>query len=120
MNKIKYSPIGIIHTPNKEPEGTPIQPRWGEGIEGKIEILPEYVDGLKDLDRFSRIILIYHFHKSGEFPLQVNPYMDDKKHGAFAMRRPSRPNPIGVSVVKLKEVKEDKISIENVDRKSVV
>lgn len=114
-NKIEYKPIGKIHTTNKKAEGTPIQPKGAEGIEGQVEIYPEYVDGLKDLEGFSHIILIYHFHRSGKAPLQVKPYMDDKKHGVFAMRGPSRPNSIGISTVKLMRIKDNKLMVENVD-----
>ncbi|RKX70111.1 tRNA (N6-threonylcarbamoyladenosine(37)-N6)-methyltransferase TrmO, partial [candidate division WOR-3 bacterium] len=73
--EISFKPIGIIHTPFKEPEGTPIQPKAGEGVEGYVEIFPEYVDGLKDLDGFSHIILIYYFHLSRPYRLKVTPFM---------------------------------------------
>ncbi len=115
MNEISYKSIGIIHTPNKEPEGTPIQPRGAEGIKGEIEIFDDFTDGLKDLDGFSHIILLYHFHKSGKAELQIKPYMDKEKHGVFAMRGPSRPNPIGLSIVKLNKIEDNRLFIENVD-----
>lgn len=114
-DKIEYEPIGMIHTSHKEPSGTPIQPRGADGVKGEIEIYPEYVEGLKDLEGFSRVILIYHFHKSEKGPLQVKPYMDDEKHGVFSMRGPSRPNPIGLSIVKLKEIEDNRLIVENVD-----
>lgn len=115
MDEVRYKPIGIIYTENKEPEGTPIQPRAAEGTQGKVELYSEYIDGLKDLDGFSHIILLYHFHRSKEHPLQVKPYMDDEKHGVFAMRGPSRPNPIGLSVVKLSRIRDNILEVENVD-----
>ncbi len=115
MAEIRYEPIGIIHTPNKEAEGTPIQPKGAEGIGGEVEIYPEYSEGLKDLEGFSHIILIYHFHRNEETSLQVKPYMDDEKHGVFAMRGPSRPNPIGISVVKLEKIEDNRLIVENVD-----
>jgi len=115
MNEIKYKPIGVIHSPFKEPKGTPIQPAGGKGINGTVEVFSEYAEGLKDVEGFSHIILIYHFHLSKESPLKVKPYMDNEAHGVFAMRGPSRPNPIGISVVRLVNVKENTLHIQDVD-----
>ena len=113
--KITYRPIGIIHSPFKEPKGTPIQPKAAKGIEGMVEIFPEYQEGLKDLEGFSHIILIYHFHLSKPYSIKVIPYMDDKRHGLFATRAPSRPNPIGLSVVRLIKVVENRLYINDID-----
>jgi tRNA-Thr(GGU) m(6)t(6)A37 methyltransferase TsaA len=115
MNEIKYNPIGIIHSPFKQPEGTPIQPTGAKNIGGTVELFSEYVDGLKDLEGFSHIILIYHFHLSKEAPLKVKPYMDSKVHGIFAMRGPSRPNPIGMSIVRLIRIEENNLYIQDID-----
>ena len=112
---IKYKPIGFIHTPFKEPKGVPIQPVAGKDIEGKVEILPDYVEGLKDLEGFSHIILIYHLHLSKKASLLVKPYMDEKLRGVFATRAPSRPNPIGLSIVRLVKIKGNMIYIKDVD-----
>ena len=113
--EICYNPIGIIHSPFKKPEGTPIQAAAAKGVKGLVEIFPEYVDGLKDLDGFSHIILIYHFHLARKKLLLVKPFLDDELRGVFATRAPSRPNPIGLSVVKLNGVEENILYIENVD-----
>jgi tRNA-Thr(GGU) m(6)t(6)A37 methyltransferase TsaA len=113
--EITYSPIGVVHSPFKEPKGTPIQPPSAEGVAGTVEVFPECVEGLKDLDGFSHIILLYHFHLSKESPLRVKPFMDDEVHGVFAMRGPSRPNPIGLSVVRLVRVEGNVLHIEGVD-----
>ncbi|MFO8102486.1 MAG: tRNA (N6-threonylcarbamoyladenosine(37)-N6)-methyltransferase TrmO [Dehalococcoidia bacterium] len=113
--KIEYKPIGIIRSPFKEPAGTPIQPPGGEEIEGVVEIFPEYSDGLKDIEGFSHLILIYHFHLSVEAPLHVKPYMDDEPHGVFAMRGPSRPNSIGISTVRLNRVEGRELHIQGID-----
>ena len=115
MPEIKYTPIGIIHSPFKEPRGMPIQSTVAKNIEGRIEIFPEYAKGLKDLDGFSHIILVYHFHLSRFSDLLVKPYMDDEKHGVFATRAPSRPNPIGISVVRLIKIEENILHIRHVD-----
>jgi len=93
-NSIAYVPIGVIHSKFKEPKGVPIQSAAAKGIEGTVEVFPEYVEGLKDLEGFSHIILIYHFHLSRHSTLKVKPYMDDRMHGVFATRAPARPNPI--------------------------
>ena len=115
MNKITYKPIGVIHSPFKEPEGTPIQPAGAKGVKGTVEIFPEYVKGLQDVDGFSHIILIYHFHLSKKSSLIVKPFMDDKEHGIFAIRGPSRPNPIGISIVRLLRVAENILYIQDID-----
>jgi tRNA-Thr(GGU) m(6)t(6)A37 methyltransferase TsaA len=115
MNEIRYKPIGIIHSPFTEPKGTPIQPPGARGVAGSVEIFPEYAEGLKDLDGFSHIILIYHFHLAKSPSLLVKPFMDDQPHGIFAIRAPSRPNPIGISVVRLVKVEGSMLHVEDVD-----
>ncbi|RKY30202.1 MAG: tRNA (N6-threonylcarbamoyladenosine(37)-N6)-methyltransferase TrmO [Candidatus Omnitrophota bacterium] len=115
MEEIKYKPIGIIRTPFKQPKGTPIQPKAGKDVEGKIEIFNQYESGLKDLEGFSHIILIYHFHLVKEPKLVVKPYMDDETHGIFATRAPARPNPIGISVVRLIKIEKNILYIKDVD-----
>lgn len=115
MNELKYKPIGLIHSPFKEPKGTPIQPAGAKGINGTVEIFPEYAEGLKDIEGFSHIILTYHFHLSGGALLKVKPYMDNQTHGVFAMRGPSRPNPIGISAVRLVGIKDNILHIQDVD-----
>ncbi|MCP8323786.1 MAG: tRNA (N6-threonylcarbamoyladenosine(37)-N6)-methyltransferase TrmO [Candidatus Methylarchaceae archaeon HK02M2] len=115
MNEIKYRPIGIIYSPYKEPRGIPIQPTAAQDIEGTIEIFPEYTEGLKDIEGFSHIILIYHLHLSKDFSLKVKPHMDDNLRGVFATRSPSRPNPIGISIVRLNKVDRNILYIRNID-----
>jgi tRNA-Thr(GGU) m(6)t(6)A37 methyltransferase TsaA len=115
MGKMKLTQIGIIHTPFKERKGTPIQPKMGKGIEGRIEVFDAYVPGLKDLDGFSHIILIYYVHLAEGYSLEVIPYLDDKRRGLFATRAPKRPSPIGLSVVRLKEVNGNTLIIEDID-----
>jgi tRNA-Thr(GGU) m(6)t(6)A37 methyltransferase TsaA len=112
---VRYKPIGIIHSPFKEPHDAPIQPAFAGDIEGTVEIFPEYAEGLVDLEGFSHIILIYHFHLSKEFSLKVKPYLDDKLHGLFSTRAPARPNPIGISVVRLVKVEKGNLHIRGLD-----
>jgi tRNA-Thr(GGU) m(6)t(6)A37 methyltransferase TsaA len=115
LDKIKYKPIGIIHSPHKTPDGTPIQPTGAKGIEGRIEIFPEYTDGLADLTGFSHIFILYHFHLSRKHSLKVKPFLDDQKRGLFATRAPSRPNPIGLSVVRLLDIENETLHVQDVD-----
>ena len=115
MNEIKYKPIGVIHSPFKEPKGTPIQPASAKGTKGTVEIFPEYAEGLRDIEGFSHIILLYHFHLSKGATLLAKPYMDNETHGVFAMRSPNRPNPIGISVVHLVRVEGNMLHIQDVD-----
>jgi tRNA-Thr(GGU) m(6)t(6)A37 methyltransferase TsaA len=113
--EISYRPIGIVHSPFKDVEGMPIQPAGASQIHGWIEISPEFVEGLKDLEGFSHIILLYHFHRVQEAELTVIPFMDSWPHGVFATRAPRRPNPIGLSIVKLLRVEGNILYVENVD-----
>ncbi len=113
--RISFTPIGIIHTPFMEPKGMPIQAADAVGIRGRVELLPALVDGLKDLNGFSHIILLYHFHRSTQPRLTVTPFLDTRSRGVFATRAPARPNPIGLSVVKLLAVKKNILRVENVD-----
>jgi len=115
MREIEYKPIGIIHSKFKEPKGTPIQPSSAKGVDGTIEIFPKYIDGLKDLEGFSHIILLYHFHLSKEPSLKMKPYMDEQTHGVFATRAPSRPNPIGFSVVCFVRIDGNILHVRDVD-----
>lgn len=115
MNEIIYKPVGIIHTPYESTNDMPIQPSSAKGIKGTVELYPEYKTGLKDLTGFSHIILIYHFHLSNGYQLEVKPFLDENLHGVFATRAPKRPNNIGLSVVKLLKVENNIIHIENVD-----
>jgi len=115
MKEIKYKPIGIIHSPFKEPKDMPIQSAAAMSIKGTVEIFPEYAEGIEDIEGFSHIILIYHFHLSKEAKLKVKPYMDDKLRGVFATRAPSRPNPIGLSIVSLIGIKGREIHIRGID-----
>ena len=113
--KLSYNSIGIIHSPFKKIEGIPIQPSAAKDIKGTIELREELVEGLKDLDGFSHIILLYHFHLSKEYSLSVVPFLDDTSHGVFATRAPRRPNSIGLSVVKLVKIEKNILYVENVD-----
>ena len=115
MNKIKYIQIGIIHSPFKEPTGTPIQPIAAQGINGTVEVFQEYTEGLKDIDGFSHVILVYHFHLSKESSLKVKPFMDDQTHGVFSTRAPNRPNPIGISVVQLVKIEGNILQVKDLD-----
>jgi len=112
---IIYKPIGIIHSPFTKPEGMPIQPAGAVGVEGIVEIFEDYEAGLKDLDGFSHLILLYHFHQSKNFNLHVIPFMDETPRGVFATRAPKRPNAIGLSVVKLLRMEGRSLHMEGVD-----
>jgi len=112
---IKYVPIGIIHSPFKKPEGMPIQPTGASGVAGTVEIFEEFQEGLKDLEGFSHITLLYHFHLSRGFIPPVVPFMDSEPRGLFATRAPKRPNPIGLSVVRLEKITGNILHIVNVD-----
>ena len=115
MEEIIFKPIGIIHSSFKTIENIPIQNIGAKGERGTIEIFTEFAPGLKDLEGFSHLILLYHLHKVNHFLLHVKPFLDDTKRGVFATRSPVRPNPIGLTVVKLIEIKDNLLIIEDVD-----
>jgi tRNA (adenine37-N6)-methyltransferase len=96
-----YQPIGVVHSEHTMVEKTPIQPVYAKGCKGYIEVFPEFALGLQDLEGFSHIYLIYHFHQSPQVKLIVKPFLQDSERGVFATRQPYRPNAIGLSVVKL-------------------
>ena len=112
---IELNPIGIIHTHFTKPEGMPVQPTGAAGIRGTIKVFEEYQAGLKDLDGFSHIILLYHFHRSHGFKLNVVPFMDSEPRGLFATRAPKRPNPVGISLVQLDKIENGVLHIQNID-----
>ena len=115
MNQIIYKPIGIIHSPFKHIENMPIQPAAALGKKGRIEIDEIYMEGLSDLDGFSHIFLLYHFHLSKSYTLKVTPFLDNQQRGIFSTRAPRRPNAIGLSVVHLIKIDFNILEIENVD-----
>ena len=112
---IAYKAIGVIRTPFLEPNGMPIQAVGATGTRGQVAVLPEFAEGLKDLDGYSHIILLYHFHRCSQTRLTVTPFLDSRPRGLFATRAPSRPNAIGLSVVKLVAIDQNILRVENVD-----
>ena len=115
IDTITYRPIGIIHSSFKETVGMPIQAAAATGVAGSIALEPSYAEGLKDIEGFSHLILLYHLHLVREFKLIVHPYLDDLPHGIFATRAPRRPNPIGLSIVRLVGVNGAQLEIQDVD-----
>ncbi len=107
-------PIGVIHSPFTTKAETPIQSRRS-GAEGTIEVYPEYAEGLLDIEGFSHIIILYHWHQSHGYKLTVKPFLDDTPHGLFATRYPARPNPIGLSVVELLAREGNVLRVRGVD-----
>ena len=96
-----FRAIGIIHSPFQEPAQTPIQPVYAGDARGRVELFPEYAEGLIDLEGFSHVYLLYVFDRVSQMKLRVRPFLQDIEHGVFATRAPTRPNPIGMSIVRL-------------------
>jgi tRNA-Thr(GGU) m(6)t(6)A37 methyltransferase TsaA len=109
-----FHPIGVIHSPFTEKEKTPIQVVRSQAV-GQVEVFPEFADGLKDIEHLSHIHLLYVFHESTGHSLHVKPFLDDREHGIFATRYPYRPNPIGLSTVRLVSRQNNILTIEGVD-----
>lgn len=112
---VEYRPIGVVRSPFNATEGMPIQPSRGRDVRGSVEVRPEYADGLADLAGFSHVILLCHLHRARPYRLRVVPYLDDDHRGLFATRSPSRPNPIGLSVVRLLGVAGATLDISDLD-----
>jgi len=115
MSNVQYRPVGIVHSPFKSGEGSPRQAVGAEGSRGTIEVDPDLVEGLADLDGFSHVLVIFHMHRVTDGRLTAHPPWDDKPHGVFATCSPYRPNPIGVSVVRLDRVEGNVLQISNLD-----
>ena len=107
--------IGRIHTPFPGAAGTPIQPCRAIGTEGFIEMKAAFVPGLKDLAGFDRIWLIFWCHRASEAKMLVVPYRDTFQRGLFATRAPARPNPLGLSCVRLLGIDSNILRIAEVD-----
>lgn len=112
---MKLTPIGTIHSPYQQATGTPIQSARAVGVKGTVEVFPEYATGLRDIDGFDRIWLVYWFDRAKPAQLMVTPYLDTAPHGVFATRAPCRPNPIGLSAVRLLGISGHCLSVEGVD-----
>jgi len=115
MPQIVMHPIGKIYSPYKKSKELPIQGRFKDNVEAWVKLKKEYTRGLKDLDKFSHCILIYYFHKSKKETIEGKPFLEDEKHGIFAIRSPHRPNHIGFSVVKIQRIQENKLYFTQVD-----
>jgi tRNA-Thr(GGU) m(6)t(6)A37 methyltransferase TsaA len=99
----RVRPIGVIRSPWTEARGTPIQPVFAESVRGQVVIDDEYAEALTDIEGFDRLWLIYWLDRAAPYRPLVTPYLDDRAHGVLATRSPTRPNPIGLSVVRLVE-----------------
>ena len=115
MEPVIFRPIGLIRSPFADTEGMPIQAVAAAGVRGRVELDPEFSDGLADLDGFSHLVLIYHLHRITTPRLTVTPFLDTRAHGIFATRSPARPNPIGLSTVRLVGIDGTTLEIEDVD-----
>jgi tRNA-Thr(GGU) m(6)t(6)A37 methyltransferase TsaA len=115
MQKITYTPIGIVHSPFIAPSGTPIQPAAAKDVTATIEIFRAYRDGLKDLDGFSHLFLLCHMHLAKQGAMQVIPFLDKQFRGIFATRSPGRPNAIGLSIVRLERIEDGILTVRDID-----
>jgi tRNA (adenine37-N6)-methyltransferase len=115
LDAITYTPIGVVHSPFTALAGMPLQTLAAQGIRGSIELAPAFHQGVKDLEALSHLIVLAHLHRMTGYALEVTPYLDDQPHGIFATRTPRRPNPLGLSVVRLIGIEEGTLLIEDVD-----
>lgn len=110
-----YRAIGVIHSAHKDISQGPVQPCYAEGYTGTVEVFPEFMEGLRDLEGYSHIYLLYHCHKAKPSPLLVKPFIQDTKRGLFSTRVPGRPNPIGMSIVRLISCKGCVLHVGSID-----
>jgi tRNA-Thr(GGU) m(6)t(6)A37 methyltransferase TsaA len=112
-------PIGVIHSPFKRKEDIDTKkfadPKGFDVVHGELEIYKEYEEGLKDTEGFSHLIVIFAFHRSEGYKLQTVPFLDDKLRGVFSTRSPNRPNPVGMTVVKVIERKGNILKVSGID-----
>jgi len=113
--EILFKPIGTIHSDFKDTDKIPIQPVFADDSKGYLKISPKFVDGLRDLDGFSHIYLFFHLHKVQKVKLLVKPYLEDTERGVFSTRAPSRPNPLGFSLVKLDKIIGNIVHVSQID-----
>jgi len=115
LQRVELNSIGKLITPHKTIENIPVQAVGGKEYTGIAELVPELAEGLKSLDGFSHMILLFHLHKIEGYSLTVKPFMDNKVHGIFATRSPKRPSAIGMSTVKILKVEDNKVYFEGAD-----
>jgi tRNA-Thr(GGU) m(6)t(6)A37 methyltransferase TsaA len=112
---MSFRPIGVLRSEHRVAAQTPIQPVYAKGCRGRAEVFPEFAEGLTDLEGFSHVYIIYHFHQAQPAKMKVKPFMQDAEHGVFATRAPARPNPIGLSVVELVRREGNVLYLDGVD-----
>lgn len=112
---ITMNPIGTIFSPHKDLKNMPIQPKGAKGVEGYALIEEAFLEGLIDLDGFSHVYLIYHFHKAIRVEKKVVPFMDTIERGIYSTRSPLRPNHIGLSIVELVGIEKNKVLFKGID-----
>jgi tRNA-Thr(GGU) m(6)t(6)A37 methyltransferase TsaA len=112
---LSLTPIGVIHSSHHDPEATPIQPSCARGCSGEVEVFEPYAAGLDDVEGFSHVHLLYWLHRSGPPALKVTPFLDVVPRGVFATRAPNRPNPLGLSVVRVLERRGRSLVVEDLD-----
>jgi tRNA-Thr(GGU) m(6)t(6)A37 methyltransferase TsaA len=113
-HSLELKPIGIIHSPYKNTGAAPCQGYKSEEI-SQIEVFREFEEGLKDIEGFSHIIVIYWFHKSQGYHLLVKTPWDDSMHGLFTTRSPHRPCPLGLTVVELVARENNILKVKGLD-----
>jgi len=113
--EIRYTPIGVVHSPHAADEHVPPRRIDRRGVEGTVEVFPQYAEGLRDLEGFSHVILLCHLHLSSSYALSVKPPSDTRTHGLFATRSPRRPNPISLTVVRLRSIEGNVLHVIDLD-----
>lgn len=115
MNSFTLTPIGVIHSLFQTKDAAPIQGAFVADVVGQVELFPEYEDGLKDIETFSHLMLMYRFDRAGEIKLVRETFLDDTPHGVFASRHPCRPNGLGITIVRLTRRERNVLHVAGID-----
>jgi tRNA-Thr(GGU) m(6)t(6)A37 methyltransferase TsaA len=117
--EFKFKSIGIVHSPFKNPEDIDSKKFADSGgfdiVHGELEVFEEFEDGLKDIEGFSHLVVLFAFHESEGYKLHTKPLLDNTLRGVFSTRSPHRPNPVGMTVVKVIERKGASLKVSGID-----
>lgn len=112
---VSYRPIGVVHSPIAARGQAPGRPAPEDGIAGTVELRPELADGLQDLEGFSHVVILSHLDRVSDVRLRLVPRRDTRERGLFATRAPCRPNPIGLSTVRLERIEGTVLHVRGLD-----
>ncbi|GIU16667.1 tRNA (N6-threonylcarbamoyladenosine(37)-N6)-methyltransferase TrmO [Shewanella glacialipiscicola] len=112
---INFSAIGFVESEYNDIANMPIQGCKVANNQGVLVIDAEFTEGLADLHEFSHLYVLFHLHRCNDYTLKVKPFLDNQLRGIFATRSPKRPNPIGLSIVEIERIEDNRIYVKGID-----